>query len=201
MFRHRPSVLLIAAVATAAVVLAGCSSSSKSTATTTAPTGGASSTTGSAGSSTTAMASTTTAVVSTANFNSCSVVTQAEAAAAIGQAVSPGVLGNATVEGGKACVFYGPSSPTTRTPDVAQTDTVRVVAVKGGSAMTWYNDFKSKVAAQPISGYGDQAFYDGRASLSVMKGSTYLRIAVVPAGAPPSLAAEEKLAAAILPKL
>ena len=51
--------------------------------------------------------------------NSCSVVTQAEAASAIGQAVTPGVLGHATVEGGLACVFYGPSAPTPTTPNMA----------------------------------------------------------------------------------
>jgi hypothetical protein len=35
----------------------------------------------------------------------------------------------------------------------------------------------------------------------VLKGDSYLRIAVVPAGAPPSLPGEEKLAAAVLAKL
>jgi hypothetical protein len=42
---------------------------------------------------------------------------------------------------------------------------------------------------------------DGYASLSVLEGHYYLRIAVAPAGAPPSLAAEKQLATAILPKL
>ena len=137
----------------------------------------------------------------TGNFNSCSVVTQAEAASAIGQAVTPGVLGHATVEGGLACVFYGPSAPTPANPNVAQPDTVRVVVVDGPNALTWYNDYKSKVSAQPVTGYGDQAYYDGYASLSVLKGDYYLRIAVSPASAPPSLTDEEQLATAILPKL
>jgi hypothetical protein len=131
------------------------------------------------------------------------VVTQSEAASALGQSVTPGVLGSATVEGGLACVFYGPSSPTPTVPNVAQPDTVRVVVVKGPNAATWYNSYKSspQVRAQAIAGYGDQAFYDGAASLSVLKGGSYLRVAVAPAGAPPSLSAEEQLAAAILPKL
>ncbi len=128
-------------------------------------------------------------------------VTQAEAAGALGQAVTPGVLGNATVEGGKACVFYGPSAPRPRNANVAEADSVRVVVVKGSHALAWYKDYKSKVHAQPISGYGDQAYYDGFASLSVLKRDAYLRIAVVPAGAPPSLADEEKLASALLPRL
>jgi hypothetical protein len=76
-----------------------------------------------------------------------------------------------------------------------------VVVVKGSDALTWYNDYKSKVPAQPISGYGDQAYYDGYASLSVMQGDYYLRVAVSPAGGAPSLNEEEQLAAAILPSL
>jgi hypothetical protein len=196
----RSSLVGFAAAGTAAVLLAACSSSpstSSSSAPTTSP-----STTGTSSSSTTVVSTTTTSA-STANFNSCSVVTQTEAASALGQSVTPGVLGNATVEGGLACVFYGPSSPTTTTPNVAQPDTVRVVVVKGPDALTWYNNYKSspQVRAQPITGYGDQAFFDGGASLSVLKGGSYLRVAVAPAGAPPSLSAEEQLAAAILPKL
>jgi hypothetical protein len=135
------------------------------------------------------------------NFDSCSVVTQAEAAGAIGTTVTAGVLGSATVEGGLACVFYGPSSPTPHDPNTAQADSVRVVVVEGSDALTWYNDYKSKVNAQAITGYGDQAFYDGDASLSVMKGNDYLRVAVSPAGGPPSLSDEEMLATAILPSL
>jgi len=136
-------------------------------------------------------------------FNSCSVVTQAEAASAIGASVTAGMLGNATVEGGLACVFYGPYSPTPHTPNVAQSDSVRVVVVEGANALTWYNAYKATTSAteQPISGYGDQAFWDGYASLSVLKGSDYLRVAVAPYAAPPSLSDEEQLATAILPKL
>lgn len=111
------------------------------------------------------------------------------------------MLGSATVEGGLACVFYGPSALTPRDPNVAQPDSVRVVVVEGPKALSWYDDYKSKVSAQPISGYGDQAYYDGYASLSVLKGDYYLRIAVSPPDAPPSLSDEEHLATAILPKL
>jgi len=135
------------------------------------------------------------------SFNSCSVVTSSEAASAIGASVTNGVLGNATVEGGLACVFYGSSAPSPTNPNVAQPDTVRVVVVKGSAASKWYNDYKSKVPAQAITGYGDQAYYDGYASLSILKDDYYLRVAVSPAGARPSLSDEEHLAAAILPKL
>jgi hypothetical protein len=194
-----PGLVGVVVAVTVAILLTACSSSS-STSPSTAPTTSASSATTTSSSTT---ASSTTTSATTANFNSCSVVTQAEAASAIGQSVTPGVLGNATVEGGLACVFYGPSSPAPTTPNVAQPDTVRVVVVKGSDALTWYNNYKSspQVHAQPITGYGDQAFYDGAASLSVLKGNTYLRVAVVPAGAAPSLSAEEQLATAILPKL
>ncbi len=134
-------------------------------------------------------------------FDSCSKVTATEAASALGTSVSAGVLGSATVEGGLACVFYGPSAPKPRTPNVAQQDSVRVVIVKGSNALKWYTNYKSRVRAQPISGYGTEAFYDGYASLSVLKGDYYVRIAVSPAAAPPSLKDEEKLAKEILPSL
>jgi hypothetical protein len=186
--RLRPEVVGIVMAVPAAIVLAACGSSS-STATTSS----------SEPPSTSASVASPTTSAATGNSNSCSVVTRAEAAAAIGESVTPGVLGTATVEGGLACVFYGPSAPAPTTPNVAQPDSVRVVVVEGSHALTWYKDYKSKVHAQSISGLGDQAYYDGYASLSVLKGDRYLRIAVVPAHAPASLSDEEKLA--VLPKL
>jgi hypothetical protein len=190
--RVHPALVALAGTSSAVLILAGCGSSSSSSATTSAATTTPSATT-TTGSSTTA----------SGNFNSCTVVTTPEAAAALGQSVSAGVLGNATVEGGLACVFYGPSAPALRTPNIAQPDTVRVVVVTGPNATKWYNAYKSSpvVHAQAISGYGDEAFYDGYASLSVLKGDTYLRVAVAPAGAAPSLAAEKQLATSILPRL
>jgi hypothetical protein len=188
-------------VAVPLALLTACSSS-PSTSSSTAPTTTSASAPTIAPATTTG-ATTATTTTTTANFNSCSVVTQAKAASAIGQSVTPGVLGNATVEGGRACVFYGPSAPTPATPNVAQPDSVRVVVVKGSNALTWYNNYRSSpaVRAQPIIGYGDQAYYDGYASLSVLKGGYYLRVAVSPPGAPPSLSDEKKLATAILPEL
>lgn len=185
----RAEILGIAVAVPAAVLLAACGSSSTTTSSSTAA------------STTSASAPSTTTSVATGNFNSCSVVTRADAASAIRESLTAGVLGNATVEGGLACVFYGPSSPTPTTPNVAQPDSVRVVVVQGSHALTWYDDYKSKVRAQPISGLGDHAYYDGYASLSVLKGDHYLRIAVDPAHGPPSLADEEKLAVTILSKL
>src|ERR1039457_2302828 len=48
---------------------------------------------------------------SAAAANSCGVITQAEAGAALGQPVKAPELGKATVEGGIACVYYGPDVP------------------------------------------------------------------------------------------
>jgi hypothetical protein len=143
------------------------------------------------------------------NFNSCSVVTRAEAASALGQQVTVGVLGHATVEGGLACVFYGPSvPPTLRDTDEPVGDSVRVVVVKGPNALKWYKDYESKVKVQPVKGIGDQAFFDGYASLSVLEGDYYLRDAVIPPPVPGLkkylqlvLTDEERLARAILPRL
>lgn len=192
---RRLQISIAGLVCGAAVLLAACSSSSVSASAAPATTSGT------PASNSSAAAPAPSATGAAGNFDSCSVVTQAEAASALGQAVTPGVLGNATVEGGLACVFYGPSAPAPRIPNVAQADSVRVVVVRGPKALSWYQDYKSKVGAQPVTGYGDQAYYDGYASLSVLKGGYYLRIAVAPAGAPPSLAAEKQLATAILPKL
>ena len=186
----------VAIAAGAVFLLAGCSSS-PATPATTAP----ASATSSAPASSTPVTPAAPSAAAGGSFNSCSVVTEAQAASALGQPVSAGVLGHATVEGGLACVFYGPAAPSPRNPNVVQADTVRVVVVTGPDALKWYKDYRSKVSAQPVGGYGDQAYYDGYASLSVLKGGRYLRLAVVPAGAPPSLPAEEKLAAAILPRL
>jgi hypothetical protein len=188
--RLRPEVLGIVVAVPATILGAACGSSSTTT-----------TTSSSEASTTSASVASTTTSVATGNFNSCSVVTRAEAASAIGESVTPGVLGNATVEGGLACVFYGPSAPTPTTPNEAQPDSVRVVVVEGSRALSWYDDYKSKVHAQSVSGFGDQAYYDGYASLSVLKGEHYLRIAVAPAHGPPSLSDEEKLAAAVLPRL
>ena len=107
----RPSYLALAVALPAAVLLAACGSSSTSSSSTTATTSAPSPTT-----STVAATTSTTAATSTANFDSCSVVTQPEAAAALGTSVTPGVLGNATVEGGLACVFYGPSTTSPTNP-------------------------------------------------------------------------------------
>ena len=149
------------------------------------------------------------AAAASGNFNSCSVVTRAEAASALGQEVTAGILGHATVEGGLACVFYGPSvPPTLRNPDEPVGDSVRVVVVKGPNALKWYKDYEAKVKAQPVRGVGDQAFFDGYASLSVLKGDYYLRDAVSPPIVPGLkkylqlvLTDEERLARAILPRL
>ena len=123
--RLRVSVVRIVTAAFFVIGLAACGSSSAKSSSVAAATS-------------VSVASTTTSVA-TANFNSCSVVTQAQAASAIGQAVTPGVSGSATVEGGLVCVFYGPSALTNREPNVAQPDSVRVVVVKGSEAMTQGN--------------------------------------------------------------
>ena len=104
------------------------------------------------------------------------------------------VLGKATVEGGVAAVFYGPSVPTGTNPDVPVPNSVRVVLVRGSDAHTWFNDYRGKVHAISLTGLGDQAYYDGYASVRVLKGDAYVRIAVAsPRGI--LLASEKKLAA------
>jgi hypothetical protein len=129
---------------------------------------------------------------------SCSVITQDEASAALGQQAKPPVMGKAVVEGGVACVFYGPDVPSGVSPDVPVADSVRVVLVTGSNAKKWFDDYRSKVSAQSIAGLGDEAFYDGYASISVLKGDAYVRIAV---GIANNLAAEKQLAMDALPRM
>jgi len=95
-------------------------------------------------------------------------------------------------------VFYGPNAITSIGPDTPQGDTVRVVLVTGPSAKKYFDDYRSKVPARPLPGLGDQAFYDGFASISVLKGDAYLRIYCGPAG---KLGPEEQLARDALPRM
>jgi Protein of unknown function (DUF3558) len=138
------------------------------------------------------------ATAAAASANSCSVVTQSEASAALGQPVKAPLLGKATVEGGVACVFYGPDVPAGTSPDVAVPDSVRVVLVTGANARKWFINYRHKVHAQPIPGLGDRAYYDGYASISVLQGDAYVRIAV---GIPDNLSVEETLARDALPRM
>jgi len=136
------------------------------------------------------------AVVSSAN--SCSVVTQSEASGALGQPVKAPLLGKATVEGGVACVFYGPDVPPGTSPDIGVPDSVRVVLVTGADAKKWFDNYRAKVHAQPVSGLGGEAYYDGYASISVLQGDAYVRIAV---GIPDNLSVEKTLARDALPRM
>ncbi len=129
--------------------------------------------------------------------SSCDVLDQAEAGAALGQPVQPPVKGHAFVEGGVACVFDGPNA-VGDDPDIPYADTVRVVLVTGPKAKVYFEDYRSKVSAQPLSGLGDAAFYDGFASISVLKGDDYVRIAV---GIANNLSAEKTLAVAALARM
>ena len=174
-------------VAVAALVAAGCSSGHS--------TGAAAPPSTPSPAKTTSSAPATTAV-STAN--SCSVVTQSEASAALGQPVKAPILGKATVEGGVACVFYGPDVPAGTSPDIAVPDSIRVVLVTGADARKWFRNYRSKVHARPISGLGDKAYYDGYASISVLQGDAYVRIAV---GIANNLSVEETLARDALPRM
>ena len=142
------------------------------------------------------------AVSSTASSipNSCSIIARSQAGAALGgESVKRPVRGRATVEGGVACVFYGPHAPKGASADVPVIDSVRVVLVSGSKAKTYFDDYRSKVHAQRISGLGDRAYYDGYASLSVLKGKYYVRIAVI--GVRNVLAAEKTLAVDALRRL
>lgn len=186
----RRAVLAAVAVSAALVPLAGCGTTAKPAVAGTGATSAATASPAGAAAATTAPA--------VAATDSCSVITQAEAGAALGQPARPPVRGKATVEGGVACVFYGPDVPAGTNPDIPVFDSVRVVLVTGPKAAKYFKDYRRKVAARTITGLGDQAYYDGYASISVLKGEAYVRIAV---GLAHNLSAEEKLAADALPRM
>jgi hypothetical protein len=151
------------------------------------------------GTSVAAANSTATASVQSAGkaTSSCDVLNQAEAGAALGQPVQPPVKGHAFVEGGVACVFDGPNA-VGDDPDIPYADTVRVVLVTGPKAKAYFEDYRSKVSAQQVSGLGDAAYYDGFASISVLKGDACVRIAV---GIANNLSAKKTLAVAALARM
>ncbi len=186
--------LAAVAVSAALVPLAGCGTTAKPAVAGTGPTSAATA----AATASSAAAATATTAPAGAAADSCSVITQAEAGAALGQPVRPPVRGKATVEGGVACVFYGPDVPAGTNPDIPVFDSVRVVLVTGPKGAKYFRDYRRKVAARTIAGLGDQAYYDGYASISVLKGDAYVRIAV---GLARNLSAEEKLAADALPRM
>ena len=184
----RTTIALIVAPG-ALLLLAACSSSPATT---------SSSTTHAAAPAATANTSQPAGLPTGKATSSCDVVSQAQASAALGgQPVQSPVMGHAYVEGGVACVFNGPSA-IGDDPDVPYADTVRVVLVTGPDAKTYFNDYHGKVSAQTIPGLGDAAFYDGYASISVLKGSSYVRIAV---GIANNLSAEKTLAADALARM
>ena len=191
----RRAVLAAVAVSAALVPLAGCGTTAKPAV---AGTGATSAATASPATASPARAAAATTAPAVAATDSCSVITQAEAGAALGQPARPPVRGKATVEGGVACVFYGPDVPAGTNPDIPVFDSVRVVLVTGPKAAKYFKDYRRKVAARTITGLGDQAYYDGYASISVLKGEAYVRIAV---GLAHNLSAEEKLAADALPRM
>ena len=140
----------------------------------------------------------TTAAQAAGKATSCTVINEAEASAALGQPVKPPIMGKAFVEGGVACVFDGPNAPPGADPDIPYADTVRVVLVTGPKAKMYFDDYRARVNAQPISSLGDAAYYDGFASISVLKGDAYVRIAV---GIANNLSVEKTLAADALARM
>ncbi len=189
---NRQGIALIAAQAAIGVLAAACSSGTIASPASSPPATHP-------GMSAAAASSTPTAPAQAAGKakSSCDVIDQAEAGAALGQPVQPPVKGNAFVEGGVACVFDGPNA-IGDDPDIPYADTVRVVLVTGPKAKAYFEDYRGKVSAQQISGLGDAAYYDGFASISVLKGDAYVRIAV---GIANNLSAEKTLAVAALARM
>ena len=189
---NRHGFALTGAAAAFGMLAAACSSGTASTLTSSAPA------VHSAASAPAASATSAAPAQPGGKATSCTVIDQAEAGGALGAPVKPPIMGKAFVEGGVACVFNGPNVPPGANPDIPYGDTVRVVLVTGPKAKIYFDDYRSKVSAQPISGLGDAAYYDGFASISVLKGDAYVRIAV---GIANNLSAEKTLAGDALARM
>lgn len=135
--------------------------------------------------------------------NACALVTRTEAGGAIGETVTPGMLGTKPVDGGEPCVFYGPDAAEPHLPDSVQSDSVQVTLVQGAAASGAYATYRTAPGVRPqrVAGYGQSAFYDGSRSLNVLQNGSYVRILISRANGAPLLSAEEKLAREILPQL
>lgn len=188
---NRQRIVLTAAVAATGFLIAACSSGT-ATSSTFSPSVTHATSTAAASTSPTLPAQAAGKATS-----SCDVINQTEASTALGQPVQPPVKGHAFVEGGVVCVFDGPSAIGDN-PDIPYADTVRVVLVTGPKAKKYFYDYRSNVNAQTIPGLGDSAYYDGYASISVLKGDAYVRIAV---GIANNLPAEKMLATAALVRM
>jgi hypothetical protein len=189
---NRHGIAVMGVVAAIGVLGAACSGGTATTSTSSPPA------IPTAASAPAASTTPTTAAQAAGKATSCTVINEAEASAALGQPVQPPIRGKAFVEGGVACVFDGPNAPPGANPDVPYADTVRVVLVTGPKAKMYFDDYRAHVNAQPLSSLGDAAYYDGFASISVLKGDAYVRIAV---GIASNLSAEKTLAADALARM
>ncbi len=108
----------------------------------------------------------------------CTVITEIEASVALGQLAKPPIAASGTVEGGSACVFYGPQVPAGTNPNMPVADSVRVILVMGPKAKQAFDSYRSQVRATAVRDLGYPAFYDEYGTLSVLKGDAYLRISV-----------------------
>ena len=128
----------------------------------------------------------------------CGLITRAEASSALKQRITRQVVGRSTFGAGVACAFYAPDVPPSADPNLAQPDSVRITVATGPDAVRTFDDYRAKVHPEPIPGLGDRAFYDGSASVSVLKGSTYVRIMV---GVANNLTPEKILAFEAVPRM
>jgi hypothetical protein len=140
-------VAAVAAVSTLLMVLAACGSSSHPSSSATAPSGSSS---GSGASSTTVSG----ASASNAKADPCSLLTQAEATAALGEAVDPGKKSDAPVPG---CIWGATNGA--HVADAVQVQ-IQDVAVFDGTVKSESDpQVSSTFSFETVSGLGDQAFF------------------------------------------
>ena len=131
----------------------------------------------------------------------CSLITQAEASAALGDTVSPGV---APVAGENTCVFSGP---------VLKLNSVQIAIISAAEFTPDQQSVPSSFTVTPATGIGDAAYYkklflpntggEFLMELSVKKGAVMFTITILDHGAAdaPLMAGEKTLALAALGRM
>jgi hypothetical protein len=156
-----------------------------------------------AASSTGAAASTTSSAASSAASGptACSLITQAEASAALGDTVAPGV---APVAGENTCVFSGP---------VLKLTSVQIAIIGAAEFTPDQQSVPSSFTVTPATGIGDAAYYkklflpnaggEFLMELSVKKGPVMFTITILDHSAAdaPLMAGEKTLALAALGRI
>jgi hypothetical protein len=131
-----------------------------------------------------------------------SLITEAEAEAALGEAIGEVVYDESNNPLGQKLVCYN-SASSYRFIQISLIQTAAMTAAveaSGQTAATIYQTTKENLDAEEIPGFGDDAFW-GTPGLHILKGDVYLNIAVGNTDDPKNLEMAKTLAGLAVPRL